>query len=175
MHFVRHSLPGPDREPALTGDRAAVRVIGVGNPLRGDDAAGLEAVRRLGQVPAGIDVICHEGDGSGLLELWWGAAAVLVVDAVRTGAAPGTVHRYEAGTAPLPDGACSASTHTVSVAGAIELARALGCLPPTVVVFGVEGAEFAVGAELSDPVAAAIGSVAGLVAGEARQMADAHG
>jgi hydrogenase maturation protease len=124
--------------------------------MRGDDAAGLLAARRLG----GIEL---EGDASTLVDLLADAPSAIVIDAVRSGAAPGTLHRFEVGRDPLPASLrSSSSTHAVSVAEAIELARALDRLPPAVLVLGIEGAGFDVGAPLSDPVAAAIDEVVGL-------------
>jgi hydrogenase maturation protease len=48
------------------------------------------------------------------------------------------------------------STHVFGVVEAIELARALRQLPPVLVVYGVEGATFETGADLSTAVAAAV-------------------
>lgn len=150
-----------------------MRVIGVGNRWRGDDGAGLETVRRLGRLPGEVEAICHEGDGSGLIELWRGADAVVVVDAVRSGAAPGTVHRFDAGAVPLPRTLGSGSSHAVGVAEAIELARSLDRLPRRVVVYGVEGVQFEAGARFSEAVAGAIDPLARRVASEAKELARA--
>ena len=54
-------------------------VVGVGNSLRGDDAAGLEVVRALRErLTRGRARVArpreHEGETLGLLELWEGAA-----------------------------------------------------------------------------------------------------
>ena len=98
-------------------------VIGVGNPWRGDDGAGIEVARRVGG-------IAFEGDGTGLVELWAGAEDAVVVDAAASGAAPGTVHRFDAAAGPLPARSLRSSTHHFGVADAIELARALDRLPP---------------------------------------------
>jgi len=136
-------------------------VIGVGNAARGDDAAGLLAARRLG----GIEL---EGDPSALLELLHGVPSAVVIDAVRSGAPPGTIHRFDATEEPLPASVrSSSSTHAVGVAEAIELARTLGRLPAHVIVYGIEGAQFEAGARLSDPVVTAIDEVV-LLAGGAR-------
>ena len=66
----------------------------------------------------------------------------MIVDAVRSGAAAGTVHRVEPGDGPLPRELGLASTHAFSIADTVELARALGRAPARVVVVGVEGAAF---------------------------------
>jgi hydrogenase maturation protease len=133
-------------------------VIGVGNRLRGDDGAGLEVVRRLTDLRtnAQIALHAHEGEGVGLLELWDGADVAVLVDCMRSGAAPGTVRRIDMSSETAPVPLRGTSSHATGVAEAIELARALGALPSAVIVYGVEGASFGIGAGLSDPVADAI-------------------
>jgi len=137
--------------------------------MRGDDAAGLEVVRRLTDLngQSGIDVLAHEGEGVTLLELWDGAGAVVLVDSVRSGATPGTIVRIDARAAPLPAELRESSSHATGVAQAIELARALGRLPATVVVYGIEGVAYRLGGPLSEPVRAAVGPVAEAVRHEA--------
>ena len=151
----------------------AVVVIGIGNPFRGDDAAGLMAVQRMADLnrEAGIEVLLHEGDGAALLELWTGAEAVVLVDTVRSGASPGTIHRVDASASPVPQPLSGISSHAVGVAQAIELSRALGSLPPQVLVCGVEGSSFETGAGLSGAVAATIERLADAVHSEAMSLA----
>jgi hydrogenase maturation protease len=144
-------------------------VIGVGNALRGDDAAGLEVASRLSATP-GIAVVSHDGEAIDLLERWRGARAAVLVDAVRSGAPAGTVHRIDAGAGPLPLTLRRASSHTIGLGEAIELARTLGALPERVIVYGVEGARFGAGEGLSDAVAGAIEPLADAVSREARAL-----
>ncbi len=161
-------------------------VIGVGNALRQDDAAGVEVARRLrtragaAKIAGGVEVagdgeiavLQHEGEPLGLLELWDGARAVVLVDAIRSGAAPGTIHRVDASCEPIPallNG--SSSTHAVGVGEAIELARALDRLPERVVVYGVEGACFDAGSGLSGEVEGVIDTLAEAVLREAGELA----
>jgi hydrogenase maturation protease len=139
-----------------------VVVIGVGNPLRGDDGAGRAVVRRVhGRLPDGVAVLERDGEPAALMEAWEDASAAFLADAVLTGAAPGTVHRFEADRSPLPTrlhGA--ASTHGLGVAEAIELARALGRLPETVVLYGIESGAVDVGGTPAPAVDRAIATVA---------------
>ncbi len=155
-------------------ERAAVVLIGVGNALRHDDAAGLEVARlvRARAGAAGIAVREQEGEALGLLDQWEGAEAALLVDAFRSGAPPGTVHRMDASAQPLrAELRGSSSTHAVGMGEAIELGRALGRLPPRVVVYGVEGRCFSAGSGLSEEVEAAIGPLSETVLREARRLA----
>jgi len=134
-------------------------VIGMGNPMRHDDGVGPTVARRLSPLVAGrAEVVVLDGEASRLLDAWEGAELAVVVDAVRSGAAPGTVGRVEVGVDPLPHES-PASTHGLGLAEAIELGRSLGRLPGQVIVFGVEAVDTEAGAGLSPAVEAAIDDV----------------
>ena len=77
-----------------------------------------------------------------------------------SGADPGTVFRFEAHKKPIPACLFHYSTHDFNIADTIELARLLGKLPPKVMIFGIEGADFGHGEGLSEDMAAAIERVA---------------
>lgn len=134
----------------------AVVVIGVGNDLRGDDAAGLEVVRRLRHSGCDVALELYQGDGAGLIALWGDAQAVVLVDATRSGTPVGTIHRFDASTQPLPAAVRRPSSHAIGVADAIELARSLGHVPHRVIVFGIEGGCFDLGAVLSEALEPAL-------------------
>jgi hydrogenase maturation protease len=146
-------------------------IVGVGNPFRGDDAAGLVAARRLRGALPGARVLEQEADAAALLDSWKGEDAVIVIDAVSSGAPPGTVHRFEAHERPVPSRLLRGSTHALGVADAIELARVLGWLPRRVVVYGIEGGSFAPGEGLSPEVGRAVEEIVGRVVAEARRDA----
>jgi hydrogenase maturation protease len=129
-------------------------VIGLGNAFRGDDGAGLAVARGLGGDPR---VIVHEGEPIDLLDAWEGADEAIVVDAARSGAAPGTVHRLDGLAAPAGLGG---STHLLGLADTLALARALGRAPARVTVYAIEGERFDAGEALSPAVAAAVERVA---------------
>jgi len=138
--------------------------IGVGNPFRSDDGAGRAVVRRLREeIPADVGVHEETGDGAELLEAWEGADRVILVDAVQSGAPPGTIHRFDARAEKLPSWFSRSSTHAFGVAEAIELARIMEDLPPCLIVYGIEGLDFSAGTELSPEVTAVISSAANLI------------
>jgi hydrogenase maturation protease len=132
-------------------------VIGVGNPWRGDDGAGPAVTRRL---RGAVEAVEHDGDGSRLVDAWRGRDHVVVVDAAASGARPGTVRRFRPRASPLPAALLRSSTHAFGVAEAVELARALGQLPPRLDVYAIEGADFSAGAGLSPAVAEAVDRLA---------------
>ncbi len=145
----------------------ATLVIGIGNDDRHDDAAGLATARllrsgadSLGTTPR---VIERTGEATDLLEAWADEPTVIVVDAMVSGAPPGTVRRFDATNEPLPLPPPGASTHGLGLAEAVGLARALGRLPARLVLIGIEGADFSPGAGLSPEVAAGVEAAARLV------------
>ncbi len=74
-----------------------LKVIGVGNAWRGDDAVGLLVVRRLkaGQPPE-VEIAECRGTVTAVREAWKDAAGVIVVDAVVSGGHPGAIYRFDA-------------------------------------------------------------------------------
>lgn len=128
-------------------------IIGIGNEYRSDDGVGLVVARRLRRrAGEAFAVIEQTGEGASLIEAWRGAGSIIVVDAVLSGAEPGTIHRFEANTQTVPKSFFRYSTHAFSLAEAIELARVLGELPPRLVVYGIEGNNFSAGVGLSPAV-----------------------
>jgi hydrogenase maturation protease len=143
-------------------------IIRIGNEYRGDDAAGLIVARRLKErLGDSFAVLEQSGDGAALVEAWRGAETVIIIDAVMSGAAPGTIHRVDASAQPLPKNAFRCSTHAFGVAEAIELSRALSELPQSLIVYGIEGKNYAAGVGLSSEVEKAVGEVVGRALTEA--------
>lgn len=162
---------------AAQADRTPrVLVIGVGNAYRGDDAVGLWVIRRLqDEVGDAVRIQEASGEGAALLESWQEADVVILVDAVRSGGAPGTISRFDAHEQALPVAFFRYSTHAFSVAEAVALARTLHRLPPRFVVYGIEGHTFAAGIGLSPAVEAAVEHVVTQVRREIVNQTNAAG
>lgn len=140
----------------------AALVVGLGSPDRGDDAVGSEVARAVAALALPqVEVVEHE-DPTDLIELWSGRDPVVVIDAVCSDAAPGTLHILEtgAGRDPLARSAWARTgrggTHAFGLTAAIELARVLRRLPRHLVLVGVEAVAFEHGAPLSSGVAAGV-------------------
>jgi hydrogenase maturation protease len=145
---------------------AELVVAGIGNRLRGDDAAGLEAARLVSERATDVLVVEHEREPSDLIGLWEGAELAIVLDALH-GDEPGRIHRFEAGRDQLPRRIWgSASTHALELADVIELARSLDRLPARLVVLGIEGQRFETGTGLSSEVESAVTEAAELALAE---------
>lgn len=132
-------------------------IIGIGNPDRGDDAAGVLAARHV----HGGRVI-EWADCSMLLDLWEDADDVVVIDAMRSGAPPGTIRRFDVWSEKMPAHAF-VSSHAMGVAETVEMARALGRLPRRLIVYGIEAADVGTGVAPCPQVCAAAVEVAAAI------------
>jgi len=132
-------------------------VVGVGNPYRGDDGVGLAVVEELRRRATPDLELMAVPVPTRLVDAWQGWDDVVVVDAIRSGRPPGSVVVDQAAERSPPR---AGGTHGFGVRESIELARGLGRLPARLTVVGVEAASVAVGSELSEAVAAAVGRAA---------------
>jgi hydrogenase maturation protease len=161
VHLLLDPFSEAGGRPFLTASR---RVIGLGNEWRGDDAAGLMVARRLRESPPpDADIVERDGEPLGLLDDWLGADEAIVVDAVSSGARAGVIHALDAATRELPAELFGGSTHLLGLAEAVELGRVLEQLPRRLLVVGIEGGSFAMGAGLTRPVELAVTDAARLV------------
>lgn len=155
-----------------------IRILGVGSPF-GDDRLGWTAAEALRHSLTldddssgwiGISILDRPG---ALLPLHWqGADAVILLDAVCSGAAPGTRHHLAA--CDLPDMHALCSSHGFGIASAIRLAQALGDLPSRLLLRGVEADSAWTGVGLSPAVTAALPSFVADIAKEACLLAGIH-
>ena len=153
------------RHAGKPSESVKVVVAGLGSEYRRDDGAGpLVAARAAHESGAARD-IGPAVDPLDLLGAWDEADLAIIIDAIRSGATPGTVWVIEIdpGNRCLRslDGPFSAvtavtSTHGIGLAGVLRLARAVGHAPHRVVVVAIEGADFGQGLGLSAAVETAV-------------------
>ena len=127
-------------------------VIGLGNPLMADDGLGLAALERLRaewRVPADVELVDGGTWGMSLLPTIEDAGRVLLLDAVRTGASPGTLHVMERDDLPRYL-STKLSPHQVDLRDVLALAELRGTLPADTVAVGLEPARVELSNELSN-------------------------
>lgn len=116
-------------------------ILGLGNPIVSDDSVGLRVSAIMKQRLAGradVEVSEDYWGGLRLMERLIGYDRAIVIDAICTGAPPGTLHRL------TPDDIGtqrSASAHDVNLATALEFGRQAGVsLPPneSIMLIGIE-------------------------------------
>lgn len=142
-------------------------VAGLGSVDRRDDGAGPIVASLATRSSSAVENVGPLADPLDLLGLWDGADLAVVIDAVRSGAPPGTVRLVElggdgvgepveAGRGDAHGGSRTTSTHGIGLAGVLRLARSLGRAPRRLVVVGIEGTAFGFGEGLSPAVEAAL-------------------
>lgn len=145
------------REEAAVG-RPRLMVLGCGNPFAGDDNVGLELVRRLrARGSCGCEFRDLPEGGLGLLELFDRADIILFVDAVLSGAPPGTLHLVLLPAREVvPRALGFVSSHGWGLDEVLRLALALGRNIPRLMLLGVELESVAQGTRRTAPVDAAL-------------------
>ena len=143
---------------------APVTVLGVGNPIMGDDGVGLELLSAVEAACADprVEFVNGVTGGMELLPVVQDATRLLVLDAV-AGPTPGAVVRLEGDQVPRML-STKLSPHQVGLLDLFAASRMLGREPAEVVVVGVvpESVEIRVG--LTPTAAAAIGPAASVAA-----------
>jgi hydrogenase maturation protease len=144
-------------------------VIGVGNEFRNDDAVGINVARKLRKLNiSAIQIMEDTGDGAKLIEKWKDQDVVVVVDAASSGSEPGMIYRFDAVKQKMPTQFFNYSSHNFSVAEAVEMSRTLNQLPKRLVVYGIEGKDFAQGNSVTSPVKKAAEYVLDIIVEEFR-------
>jgi hydrogenase maturation protease len=117
-----------------------ILVLGVGNPLCGDDGAGNRVAELLinQKLPEGVQVV--EAGTPGLeLPLWLeGWSSVVLVDAVNMGLTPGSWQRFSPDDIQILNAEGSLSLHQSDLATGLALSDALDMLPEHLIIYGIE-------------------------------------
>jgi hydrogenase maturation protease len=134
-------------------------VVGLGNEFRSDDGCGPAAARQVSELCGkAVDIIQPLADGTGLISAWSAYQTVFLIDSVKSGLPTGQIHRFEPLKERLPEEVFSpTSSHRLSLSQIIRLAETLQKLPGRLILFGIEGANFDYGTEMTPEVAQAVG------------------
>ena len=110
-------------------------VLGIGNVLLSDDGVGVHVVNTLNERAqidkAGRNAVFRDGGtiGLALLAEIEESAALIAVDAMDLGAAPGTVRTFRGSDMDAQLGGNKKTAHEVALADLIAAARLSGCAP----------------------------------------------
>jgi len=163
--------------PSETAARMKTLILGLGNPIVADDSIGLRVVAALEPQLAGrpdVEVSEDYWGGLRLMERMVGYDRVIVVDAITTGAPPGTIHRL------TPDGVPtkkSNSAHDISLPMALAVGRTAKAHLPrneNIRLIGIEAEDvLTVSDQCTPAVAAAIPRAVEAVLEELKRLGDA--
>ena len=142
------------REPA------PILVLGLGNTLLSDDGVGpalLDQLSSSAQRWEGqVEFMDGGTQGLALLGRLSGRKALIIVDAVKTGAPPGTVHRMTLAELRNVNPGHASSAHEGNAGELLAAAQLVDELPDRLFVVGVEPKKIATGYGLSAPVKRAL-------------------
>jgi hydrogenase maturation protease len=147
------------REPRPTAGHPKTLVVGLGNPILGDDGVGWRVAQVLQQLAPEVEVECLSVGGLSLMERLIGYDCAVIVDAIHTGSRePGSVLVFPLSALPDASAGHTTSVHDTSLKAALDLGRKMGArLPAEVYVVAIEAvAVFDFTKELTPAVAAAI-------------------
>lgn len=137
-------------------------VIGLGNPILGDDGVGWKVAEALSSVvsrQSSVEVDTAALGGLSLMERLLGYDRVVLVDSMETGQGPvGSVQTFPLASLPDPMSGHSASAHDTSLMTALRTAEQIGAnIPNHVDIVAIEAQNvYDFSEELSPPVAAAV-------------------
>ncbi len=140
--------------------RPHVLVVGCGNILRGDDAAGPVAIRRMWDIGLPAGVHCADG-GTGGMDVAFqmrGVPTVILIDACASGSEPGTLFEVPGREVEQLPPLAGINLHAFRWDHALAFARWLlkDEYPTTVTAYLIEVAQTTIGEPLSPPVDAAV-------------------
>ena len=164
---MTHTSSSPTRAPGYVAPGGETVLIGCGNLLRGDDAAGPMTIRQLWarwgeNVPTGIRVVDGGTAGMDVAFQMRGARRVVIMDACLTGETPGTLYRVpgsEVENVPPVDGM---NLHAFRWDHALAFARWLlkDEYPTDITVYLIEAEQTGFGEPMSTAVSDAVDGLA---------------
>lgn len=163
------------RTPIAQEDEDATRVavVAVGNPIMGDDGVGASVIERLETSAVGErgDVTLANGGTTAFfaLEAMSGCERAIVVDAIATGAEPGTIHTYRYVDGAFAEDVPEMTMHDFSFAEALRAGRDAYDIPEEVLIYGVEPKRIEMSMELTEPIERAVPTLVDMVTDELPQ------
>lgn len=143
-------------------------VLGIGNTILTDEAAGVrvvEALERGYALPANVLAIDGGTSGMEMIEDLSDLDFLIVVDVVKTGAAPGTVVKIDGADIPVFFRS-KLSPHQIALPDVLASLELLGAMPKEIIVLGVEPISLELGMEMTTTVAERIPQLVGMVVEE---------
>ena len=158
-------------ESKLEDRKSKILIVGVGNPLLGDEGIGLHAIRNLSQlpIPPDVDILDCGCDLLHLLSYIDEPKKIIILDAIRAGGKPGRIYRFEFSELETVE-TKTGSAHQLQTVDALRLLRKV-CPRLSrceIIVIGVEPKVMELSGDLSVEVRESIADLTQLVREECR-------
>lgn len=150
-----------------------LKVIGLGNILRGDDGVGPVIIQKIENKASNLSIkaIDAGSDAFLILDHLLESDPVLIVDCAKMGADPGTINLFSADTAEKIPANIGLSLHGFSLAEVWKIAREMGT-KVNLKIIGVEPKQISFNSGLSLEVEKSIPTIIDMVMEEARKNAE---
>ncbi len=168
-------MPGDTIQRIATMHCIATIIVGLGNPILGDDGVGWHVAEQVlekiqDNPPAGTEVVVEflSLGGLSLMEHLIGYDRAIIIDAIGTGAGPhGSVHSFPLDRLPDNSGGHLTAIHDTSLQTALRVGRSMGAhLPQDITIVGVESPYvYDFSDSLTPPVSAAVPEAVQMVLG----------
>jgi hydrogenase maturation protease len=166
---MRRDDDRPARSPLSphrpTEEIKRILILGLGNPLLGDEGIGVRVVEELKRLELPERVAVMEGGttGLGLIGLMQGYQRVVIVDAADMGHPAGCVVRFTPSEVRFKTEETLLSLHQIGLGEILALASALEAAPAELVIVGIQPSRMEAGAGLSSEVEKAVPQIIRIV------------
>jgi hydrogenase maturation protease len=144
-------------------------ILCIGNLLLSDEGVGVHVAHKLldMKLPDGVSVVEGGTDGFRLLNVITEADRLIVVDAVKGGADPGSIYRFDIDEVKNCPSGFKTSVHQIGILEVINMSCLIGKTPHTTVI-GVEPKSLEMGMSLSPEIQEKIPRIIELVLEEVK-------
>ncbi len=146
-------------------------ILGVGNLLLSDEGVGVHVANELMKMNLPPEVTVVEGgtDGFRLIDIITEADRLIVIDAVKGGATPGSIYRFDIDEVQSCPSGFKTSVHQIGILEVINLSGLIGKTPQTTVI-GIEPESLEMGMELSPEIKSKIPRIIELIWDELKNL-----
>ena len=162
-----HPVSGPQIEGGENISPEKIVILGVGNILLSDEGIGVHVANELMKMefPSNVSVIEGGTDGFRLLNIITETDRLIVIDAVKGDAIPGSIYRFDVNDVSSCPSGFKTSVHQIGILEVIDLSGLIGKTPRTTVI-GVEPKSLEMGMELSPEIKEKVPRIIELVVDE---------
>lgn len=130
-----------------------ITVLGIGNILLRDEGVGVRVVELLkdSDLPEEVELVDGGTATLNLFPILAETEHLIVIDAVKGGMPQGTLYRLKPKDLKPTEGS-AVSLHDLGLLQALDMAKAIGKMPKSVMIFGVEPKKIDWGMELSPEI-----------------------
>ncbi len=161
-------LPIVDCRPKskVENRKSKILIVGVGNPLLGDEGIGVYAVRNLSQLPLppDVDLLDCGCDLLNLVSYIYKPKKIIIIDAIRAGGKPGRIYRFDLDELETIQ-TTTRSAHQLQTVDALRLLKKVcPCLSRCeIILIGIEPKAMELSGDLSEEVTESMADLTRLV------------